>query len=117
MLPGPPEGINARTVTTNSLILEAQLSNIGTSPLLSVEFALTGHNGTPIYYNISENVSVGGVVVAEIIGLSPATTYSVIVCATNDGGKGLPSMVQEFQTSEYLALIKTIKQLTTKHIL
>ena len=65
-------------MTINSLTLEGRLSSIGTSPLLSVEFALTVDGGTPIFYNISEDVSVGEVVVAEITGLSPATSYSVI---------------------------------------
>lgn len=85
-------------MTGNSLRLQAQLSTEGTSPIASANFVISGPDGTASLHNVTESVFSGGLVQVDVTELSPGTTYSVQVYATNAAGSGQSSPEQDFKT-------------------
>ena len=107
MPPGVPETPIATSVTSNSLTLQARLSTMGTSPLLSASFVISGPDGFVSRKNETGHVLVGEVVETSVTGLSPGTTYSVVVYASNAAGRGPASMEQHFQTCMHIIMHMT----------
>lgn len=98
MVPGVPVNVSSTSVTSNSLRLQARLSTIGTSPILSANFVISGPNDFVSHVNVTENVFIGDLVEIEVRGLFSGTSYSVMVFATNAAGRGPASMEQHFET-------------------
>ncbi len=107
VIPGPPENVNVISARSDSLTLQAHLSTIGTAPIHSVHFVVTGPDNTPLTYNLTEGLMVGSVVKMEVGQLSPDTSYGVVVYATNIAGRGQESPQMTFRTSELASNVKT----------
>lgn len=105
VVPGPPEDIHATADSTAfSLTLQARLSTIGTAPILSAHFVVSGPDGTPSSYNITQHFVPGELVTVKVEGLQPTTAYSVLVYATNAAGRGGSSMPVTFTTCKRLVI-------------
>lgn len=98
MVPGPPEDVRATDSSAFSLTLQARLSTIGTAPILSAHFVVSGPDSAPSSYNITEGLAPGGLVTIEVVELLHSTSYSVFVYATNAAGRGQNSMPVTFST-------------------
>lgn len=98
VVPGAPQNITAISVGSNSLRLQAYLSSIGTSPILTVSFLISGPDGFNVQSNITENLFIGEPVETDLRGLSPGNSYSVTVYATNAAGSGAISVEHHFKT-------------------
>jgi hypothetical protein len=103
-VPGAPENISATSVTASSFRLQAHLSTVGTSPILSASFRISGPDGLVSHNNVTDDVLVGGPVMTDVTGLAPATYYTVAVYATNAAGSGPDSMERKFQTCMLVTL-------------
>lgn len=74
---------------------------MGTSPILSTNFLISGPDGFVSHNNVTENVLIGELVETDVRGLSPETSYLVVVYATNAAGSGLASMEHHFETRKH----------------
>lgn len=102
VIPGPPKSVIAIDSSANSLTLQACLSTSGTAPIFSAHFVVSGPGHTPFVHNITNDLFPGGVVEVEVGGLSPSTSYSVVVYATNAAGRGQNSVQESFSTRKSL---------------
>lgn len=101
MVPGIPENVSAINGTTNSFTLQARLSTTGTSPITTAHFVITGPSTTMIH-NVTDNLTIGGLVEVDVEELSTGTSYSVVVYATNSAGRGQSSLKRNFSTCIYV---------------
>lgn len=100
VVPGPPERVSVISATSDSLKIQAHLSMIGTAPLLSVYFIVTGPNNVAQIRNLTEGIVPGGLVELKVEKLSPDTSYRVVLYATNMAGSGQESQPETFRTCE-----------------
>lgn len=101
MPPGSPEDVRVLDSSDHSLTLQARLSSVGTAPILATHFVISDPDGSLSSYNVTENLTPGGLVTQTIDGLMHTTAYSVLVYATNAAGRGDDSMLATFSTSKF----------------
>ena len=96
-MPGQPHSIKLISVSSTSLTIQAQLSDIGTAPILSAHLSIT--YSTSSLHDVTENLFQGKVLEFVVDGLSSNTTYFVVIYAVNAVGKGQESERMNFTTT------------------
>ena len=98
-MPGQPHSIKLISVSSTSLTIQAQLSDIGTAPILSAHLSITSPDSTSSLHDVTENLFQGKVLEFVVDGLSSNTTYFVVIYAVNAVGKGQESERMNFTTT------------------
>ncbi|XP_064399608.1 contactin-6-like [Halichondria panicea] len=95
-LPGPPTQPNHISSTHDSLLIQVQLSSLGSGPIIAVHVLFEDFNRTLEI----RPYSLGELVQVRIEGLQSNTIYRFVVIAENYGGLGEPSPVLEAATEK-----------------
>ena len=86
------------TSTSTTLSLVVQLSQIGTTPLVSLHTFILAIDHPMRMLTMMEGLEVGGAVNVFITDLSPEVSYTVYVYAENGAGRGQDSARRNFTT-------------------
>ena len=79
------------STTVESLVIEVQLSNVGTEPIHEVNLAITSPEQLTSYWNVTGRFVHGEIVQFEVTNLKPSTVYTVVAYGVNAGGQGASS--------------------------